>query len=594
MSYIYKYRTPISFSAIFNVFYSLLTLVSIPLIIPFFQLLFEREATQKDNESWVETYIYNFYETVIGGSGREQALLIVCVLFVVVILLRNVFRYLSLWVMAPVRNGIIADIRTQLHSKIFRLPTSYFSEERKGDLMSKSIADVQEVEWSILQVIETVFRSPILLVGALGIMIAINAKLTLMVLVLVAVTVLILGLTGKRLRAVSRKIQSSLGKLTSIIEESISGVRIIKTYNAESAHDDRFTKENNSYKKSMIKAFRLKDLSAPLSETLGMTIVGFLMYLGAKEVFEDQLSPESFFAFLFAFYQVIEPSKALSNAYFNIQKGMAAVDRIEGVLSFKEIVYDQNRLIQSWGGLQKQIKIDSLNFTYLGADVKALQNISLEINKGEKVAFVGPSGSGKSTLANIICRLYQSDQGSISIDDYPIQDIPLLQYRNHIGLVSQDPVLFNEDIRFNITLGKSGYDDKQIIEALTVANAWSFVEDLPNKISTKIGDSGMKLSGGQKQRLSIARAVLHKPDILVFDEATSALDTESEKIVQQSIDKLTKDRTSIIIAHRLSTIFNADKIVVFDKGKIVGIGDHDSLSQSNSLYKTLIKDQYIK
>ncbi len=591
VSYIYKYKTPIFFSALFNVGYSIFTLVSIPLIIPFFQLLFGKSSSITDSSSKLEVLMHNFFGGLIESEGQEGALLKVCIAFVIVIFIRNIFRYLSLYVMAPVRNGIVADLREKIHNKIFNLPISYFSEERKGDLLSKSISDVQEVEWSILNVIEAIFRSPILLIGSLGFMIYLSPWMTTMVIVLIVFTVIVLGFTGKNLRAISRNAQEGLGRLTSIIEESINGVKIIKSYNAEKEHSSRFGKENLAYKKEVIKAFRVKDLASPLSESLGMAIVGILMYFGAKEVFDSQLSPESFFAFLLAFYQAIEPAKALSNSYFNIQKGMAAVDRIQHVLDTENDIQDPASN-SNWDQFTDSIEFINVDFAYKGSESLSLDKVSFKINKGEKVAIIGPSGSGKTTIANLLCRFFNVTNGTINIDGFAIEEIPMADLRGQIGLVTQDAILFNESILFNLTLGKADITTDKVISALKSANALEFIEPLHNGINHVVGDNGIRLSGGQKQRLSIARAILHDAQILIFDEATSALDTASERIVQSAIDELTKGRTSLIIAHRLSTIINADKIILLEAGKILEIGTHNSLIKHNKLYQSLIKNQF--
>lgn len=592
MSYIYKYKTPVFLSAICNVGYSIFTLVSIPLIIPFFQLLFGRQSVISEDSSKLEIWMHQFFSGLIARDGSEGALLKVCLAFVLVILIRNIFRYLSLYVMAPVRNGIVGDLRGQLHAKIFDLPISYFSEERKGDLISKSIADVQEVEWSILNVIEAVFRSPILLIGSLSLMIYISPWMTAMVILLIIMTVMILSLTSKNLKRISHRAQSSLGKLTAILEESINGVKIIKSYNAEKNHNERFSTENESYKKSVIRAFRIKDLASPLSESLGMAIVGILMFLGAKEVFNSNMSPESFFAFLFAFYQVIEPAKALSNSYFNIQKGMAAVDRIKVVLQTDNDIFDSNSS-PNWVKFDKDITFENVSFKYPNSLDFALENVNFSILKGEKTALIGASGSGKTTIAQLLSRFYNITSGSINIDGLDIKTISLQKLRNQFGLVTQDAILFNESIRFNLTLGKDQISENLIYAALQSANAMEFIIPMDKGIDTFIGDNGIKLSGGQKQRLSIARAILHDAQILIFDEATSALDNTSERIVQQAIDELSKNRTSLIIAHRLSTIVNADKIILLEKGKVKNIGTHNQLLANDTLYQSLIQTQFV-
>ncbi len=587
--YIKKYSTPIFFSSLSNIFYAAFTLFSIPLIIPFFQLLFSTPQDTASNK--FEAFMQSNFQWLLDQYGQSKALIIVCIAFVTTIAIRNIFKYLSLYIMAPVRNGIVADLRLSIYQKIFDLPIGYFSEEKKGNLISKSVADVQEVEWSILNVIEAVFRSPILLIGALALMIFINAQLTLIVFGLVLCIILILQFSSKKLRSSSRAAQSKLGILTSMIEEAINGVRVIKSFNAEKESTKRFNTENTNYKQAITRTLRIKDISSPLSETLGMSIVGILMYLGTQHVFESKMSPESFFAFIFAFYQVIEPAKALSNSYFNIQKGMAAVDRINEILQIKIDVKDPINPLD-WDLFQKQITISNVSFKYPNSNDTVLKDLSLTINKGDKIALVGPSGSGKTSIANLLCRFYLPTTGQLLIDGINLNMISNKDLRQNIALVTQESILFNDTVQFNLTLGKSHYTNTQIEDALRIANAWDFVSTMDQGILTVIGDNGMKLSGGQKQRLSIARAILSGARILIFDEATSSLDSNSEKLVQDAIDKLSKDKTLIVIAHRLSTIVNSDKIVLINQGRVQAQGRHDQLLLQNELYQEMVKNQF--
>jgi subfamily B ATP-binding cassette protein MsbA len=591
-SYLSKYKGALIGSGLLNLGYSIFTLISIPLIIPFFQLLFENNSGITSSSSSLEIFIHRIFEALILQNGKEHALFVVCILFVLAIVVRNIFRYFSLYVMAPVRNGIVADLRVELFSKIFSLPITYFSEEKKGDLISKSIADVTEVEWSILNFIESIFRSPLLMLGALGIMIAISPIMTLVVMSLVICTILILRLVGKPIKNVSKTAQVALGNITSSIEEGITGVKVIKSYNAEASFKSSFAEKIDKFKTAMISAFRIRDLGAPISETLGMSIVGILMFIGAKQVFDNSLAPESFFAFLFAFYQVIEPAKTLSNGYFNIQKGMAAVDRINDVLNIKDDIKDHDEVLKL-SSFTNEIEFKDVSFSYANAKEVAIDHVSFTIKKGSKVALVGPSGSGKTTIINLLSRFYSPTHGSILLDNKSIDKYDLTSLRSKIGLVTQDSILFNDTVKNNLSLGKKIYTDQDIQAALSFSYASEFVDQLDNGINEMIGDNGIKLSGGQKQRLNIARAILHKPEILIFDEATSALDTNSEKMVQKSIDEVSTGKTSIVIAHRISTIMNSDLIILLDKGKVNGIGNHTKLLNENKLYQELVKNQFI-
>ena len=591
-SYVIKYKSYLIGSALLNLGYSIFTLVSIPLIIPFFQLLFDTSPNNRENNSDLESYLFDQFQDVILLYGKEGALIRVCSLFVLAILLRNLFRYFSLFVMAPVRNGIVCDLREALYSKIYRLPISYFTDEKKGDIISKSISDVTEVEWSILNFIEVIFRSPILLIGSLSIMLFISPYMTSIVFLLVVLTILVIYFLGRPMKGISKRAQAELGQITSKIEEGVNSVRIVKSYNAESEMLSSFKKNLIHFKSLMIKAFRIKDLGAPISESLGMTIVGLLMIIGASQVFDQQMSPEAFFAFIFAFYQVIEPAKALSNGYFNVKKGIGAVERINHILESPDSEVDIENAVAINEPIEG-ISFNNVSFQYSSDKDNVLENITFKVQKGQKVAIVGASGSGKTTIINLLNRFYYPDQGDISINGKNINHYTLQSIRSKIGLVTQESILFNDTVRNNLSFGKTDFSDRNIEDALRSAYAFEFVNELPNRLDEIIGDNGMKLSGGQQQRLNIARAILHNPEVLIFDEATSSLDSASEKVVQKSIDKLTKERTSIIIAHRLSTIINSDLIILLDKGKIVGQGSHNKLLNENKLYQKLVEYQFL-
>jgi ABC-type multidrug transport system fused ATPase/permease subunit len=590
LHYLRKYTRSIMLSIGSNIFLSFFTVVSIPIIIPFFQILFDRKPNLA-NASGPEKWLHGYFDQLVNTQGKEAALITVCLAIVGVFFLKNIFRYLALYFITPVRNGIVRDLRMDMFDKFLLLPISYFTEERKGDLMSRVTIDVQEVEWSILNTIEAIFKAPIILIGCLIFMITISLKLTLFVVVLLVITALIIGSIGRSLRSTSATAQTKLGELSSILEESLSGMRIIKAFNGEEKAKSKFNTESQSYYKTINAILFRRDLAAPLSEFLGIAIVAILLWYGTLLVLKNELTPETFFAFVFAFYQVIEPAKNLSQALYNIEKGRSAMERINEVLSLH--VTNHNRpdaLVKN--KLESKIEFKDVWFQYPSAQDFALKGFNLTINKGESVALVGPSGGGKSTVADLLIRFQECSKGEILMDGKNILSLDLIAYRDLFGVVTQEAILFNDSIAENITFGKPK-DITKLNEAITTAHLQSVIDDLPDNVDHFIGDRGNKLSGGQKQRLTIARAMYKNPAILILDEATSSLDSESEKIVQSSIENIMKDRTSIIIAHRLSTIINADKIVVVKDGLIHDVGSHDALMLSSPIYQNLVANQIV-
>lgn len=593
MKYLRNYQWYVALAILSNILTAIFTFLSIPLIKPFLDILFEREAVSFEPVALSFSTASDFFKyrtaLFIEQEGKEQALIWVCIAIISIFLLKNIFRYLAMFFMAPVRNGIIRDLRKQLFDKILALPLAYFSEERKGDLMSRSTSDVQEIEWSILNVLEAVFREPLIMVGALIFMFATSVSLSLFVFVLIIFTGVVIGGIGKTLRKPSGLAQSKLGELVSIIEEALSGLRIIKGFNAEAYQREKFAAENNQYRWTLTKLLWRRDLASPLSEFLGITTVAVLLWYGSKQVFSEtnSLDAGTFISFIYAFYMVIDPAKSFSKAFYNIQKGIAALTRVEAVLDAEnEIVDPLNPL--PFREFEDKIEYKAVQFAYKSSEGPVLKNIDLTIEKGKSVALVGSSGAGKSTLVDLLPRFYDVKEGQILIDGQDIRNFKLKDLRHHMGIVSQEAILFNDTIYNNIVFGLEGISPAEVENAARIANAHEFIMAAEQAYQTVIGDRGNKLSGGQRQRLTIARAILKNPPILILDEATSALDSESEKLVQEALLYLMKERTSIVIAHRLSTIQHADKIIVMKNGLIIEQGNHEQLLEQKGEYSKLV------
>ena len=594
ISQIKHYKKNFALSILCNILYSVFTIISIPLLVPFFNILFDRTNPNpvRPDDSNINSWTKYYISTFINDYGKETTLLYVCLALIVVFFFKNAFRYGALYTITPMRYGIIYDLRKRLFSKYLDLPLSFYSNERKGALLSSITVDVQEIEWSVLSVIEAIFKAPIIIIGCIVYMLYISASLTLFVFILVLFAGLIIGKTVNKLKSSSVNIQESIANLSAQVEESLGGLRIVKGFNAENYQKSKFDKENTFFRNTLINVINRRDLASPLSEFLGVSVVTVLLWYGATLVFKEKMEPDIFFAFVFAFYQVIEPAKSFSSAYFNIQKGMAALDRVDRVLNIENnIISKPDAIIKT--GFEEVIEFDNVSFSYVESISPALDNISIDIKKGEIVALVGSSGAGKSTFVDLLPRFYDVSSGSIKIDGIDIRDMNLNSLRNMFGIVSPDTILFHDTIRNNITFGEENFTDQAIIDAATIANAHDFVSVLPEGYLTSIGDRGMKLSGGQRQRLTIARAVLRNPPVLILDEATSALDSESEKLVQEALEKVMQNRTSIIVAHRLSTIQKADKIIVLENGQIVQTGTHSELLDVEGPYKRFVEIQSI-
>jgi ABC-type multidrug transport system fused ATPase/permease subunit len=573
------------------------TIISIPALIPFLRLLFGLESTDQTAPTGPLTtdnaLDYMKYQLVIWMDlyGRETVVAWMCVFLVSVFFFKNLFRYLSLVVLAPVRNGIVRDVRQALYRKILDLPVGFFSEEKKGNLISRFSADATEMEWSILNVLESIFRSPFIILGSILYMLYVSPQLTVYVVLMAVVIAFLIGTVSRTLKKNSSAAQGQLGETLSIVEESISGQKVIKAFHAESYLFGKFQHSNNTFKRMLDRILWKRDAASPMSEFFGIVALALLLWLGSREVFNSGVDPAFFLTFLFAFFNVIDPAKQLSNAVFNIKKGIAAYDRIEEILQI-DTKHQQTGTLYPAQPFEKEIHFKDVSFVYPASDRTVINNLNLTIKKGEKIAVVGPSGAGKSTLLDLLPRFYDVNSGSILIDNKDIRDLDMGYLRGLFGIVTQDPILFNDTIYNNIVFGQKNISSAQVEEAARMAYAHDFIMDAEQGYQTIIGDRGVKLSGGQKQRITIARAILKNPPVFLLDEATSSLDTASERIVQAAIDKAMENRTAIIIAHRLSTIQHADRILVMHQGNIVEQGTHQELMQSNTEYSKLVQLQH--
>jgi ABC-type multidrug transport system fused ATPase/permease subunit len=596
LSYLRKYRLNVLLSILSNVLMALFTVASIPLLIPFLEILFQDQVQPLPKPQWTwsseafQAQINYALNHAILTYGREGALLRIIGLILVVFFLKNLFTYLALFFMAPARNGIVRDIRAQLFNKVLVLPLSFFSEERKGDLLSRVTADVQEIEWSILNVLESIFREPIVITLSLVFMLYVSPTLTGAVFVLIVITALIIGGIGRTLKRSSIQVQQRLGNIVSVLEEAISGLRIIKGFNAENYQLDKFGQENNTHRRLQTRLLWRKDLASPLSEFLGIAVVSVLLWYGSKLVFSDQLKASTFFSFLYAFFNVINPAKAFTRGLYDVQKGLAAMSRVQEILD-APLQIEEKAVPKRLATFQHSIEYRDVSFRYRQDSEPVLQNLNLRIAKGRMVALVGASGSGKTTIADLLPRFYDVQAGAILMDGIDLKELKLQDLRQLLGIVSQEAILFNDTIYNNIVFGLPNVTPEQVEAAARNANAHDFIMASPDGYQTNIGDRGSKLSGGQRQRLTIARALLKNPPILILDEATSALDSESEKLVQEALAKLMQDRTSLVIAHRLSTIQHADEIIVLRQGQVAERGKHAELMERNGEYRKLVELQ---
>jgi subfamily B ATP-binding cassette protein MsbA len=594
LRFIKPYKAQASLSVLFNIMTVFFSLFSLTMIIPFLNVLFSqnRNYTLMPWSVSAKSLLNNFnyyLGNYIVEHGQLKALMLISMLVVVMFFLKNLTRYMAMYFLAPIRNGVVRDIRRDVYHKILSLPIGYFTDERKGDMMARMTSDVQEVEWGIMNSLEAAFREPLNIIVFLITMFTMSSELTTFVLVLLPIAGLIIGRIGKSLKKKSVQAQEKMGELLSNIEETLSGLRIIHAFTAEKSASKKFGGLNNQHYGLMNKIGRRRDLASPVSEFLGTVVMTVVMYFGGLLVLgsNSKLEPSEFIAFIAIFSQVITPAKSLTSAWYNIQKGLASSERIYKILDAEVLVKDPEHPAEA-KPFSDKIHFDGISFSYTKEDGKSvLKNISLEIPKGKTVALVGQSGSGKTTLADMLPRYYDVDKGKITIDGVNIKDIRITDLRSLMGIVTQESILFNDTVFNNIAFGMDNATEEEVIAAAKIANANDFITAMSDGYQTSIGDRGSKLSGGQRQRLSIARAVLKNPPILILDEATSALDTESERLVQEALINLMKQRTTLVIAHRLSTIVHADEIIVMQSGEIVERGTHQELLNKNGYYKRL-------
>lgn len=609
LNYIKPYWRHLTASVICTIFFALLNGASIYLTIPLLDTLFQQpgkeplvrqeDTVEKTTNILPETIVEiknafsTWFNSYIFSGSKTDALLRICIIILSAFLAKNIFGYLQAYYLAHVEQGLIKDMRDEAYKHLHKLPMSYFKNEKTGNLISRITNDVNVVQASVSAVFLNLIREPLTIVVFLGIAISISWKLTLFSVLVLPFSLIIIGWIGLVLRRHSALLQAKMSDITTVLHETISGVKVVKAFGMEEYENNKFMKETHSFFKLVLKIVRIRNSSSPITEFLSVVVGIFIVYYGGKLVLESgTLKPSEFLGFLFAIFQLMTPIKELSSVNNRIQESSAAADRIFEILDTKPTIFNVEKPVHI-KEFRGSINFENICFHYDDSDELVLKNINFEVNRGEIAALVGSSGSGKTTLVDLLPRFFDPTEGAILIDGINIKEISIESLRSLMGIVTQETVLFNDSIRNNIAYGLAEYSMDKIIEAAKAANAHSFIIEFPKGYDTVVGERGTKLSGGQRQRLSIARALLVNPPIMILDEATSALDSESEILVQEAIEKLMFDRTTIVIAHRLSTIRNADKIFVLDRGSIIQSGKHDELMKAESgIYRKLYELQF--
>lgn len=595
--YTFKYKGLAFLVIVSNILYVIFNLVSLALFVPFLQIIFTQpdkivtEPTQQEgfiNFFKYQSESFDYYMHTLAQSDPKNALFFACFSIGIAFFGKTLFRYAAIWFQSQLRMSVVRDVRNNIFEKAMRLPISYYTDERKGDLISRMQSDVGEIEIAVISMLEVFFREPFAIVINLAVLLYWSPSLTMFSLLLLPFVALIIVVIGKSLKRTAKQGQEQMGTLYSAMDEGLNGIRIIKAFNAAPAIIKSFRHENLKHQKLITKAFRKRDLSSPLNELLVTLVMLVIVWYGGVLVLDpttgSSLTGPQFLGFILIFSQLTRPISNTAKSIANLNKSSASQDRINEVLNTDEKIFEAKNP-KTLSGLEKSIRYENVSFSY--GDDPVLKNISFDIPAGKTIALVGESGSGKSTIADLLPRFYDIKSGEILFDDINIKDASITDLRNHIGIVSQESILFNTSVKENIAFGMPNATDAEIENAAKIANAHNFITELEEGYDTNIGERGNKLSGGQKQRISIARAILKNPTILILDEATSALDTESEKLVQEALENLMKNRTSLVIAHRLSTIKKADNIIVLSKGEIKEQGTHDELMTLKGMYHNL-------
>ncbi|MCW3094137.1 MAG: lipid export ATP-binding/permease protein MsbA [Ferruginibacter sp.] len=590
--YIHIPKDKLALYTLYTLLATFFSLLSIGMLSPFMNLIFNAGNATGTIQSNSIGQLKNYLQPIVDRD-KLAGLAIICVIIVLATLLKNLFLYLSYYISTPVRNEIVSSFRLRLYDKILKLPVSFFTTQKKGDVMSRMTSDIGEIQSSIVQTLEGFIKDPVTIIGFLAYMVYLSPKLSLFLLILLPLTALIIGRISKKLKKQSTQFSVISGENLSHVEETLGGIKVIKAFTAENRMMNKFKQTNDQLFVILNKMTKRRDLASPLTEVLGVFVLCIILYVGGTLVFSPgrDLASGDLMPFIISFAMMINPAKNFSTTMSNIQRGLGAIERLEEVLNAPVLVEEKPDAVV-FNGFHKNVEFRNVCFRY--HDKEILKNINLTIQKGKMVALVGSSGAGKSTLADLIPRFHDVSSGGIFIDGVNIKDYTIESLRKQMSIVTQEPILFNESIANNIALGNIKASIEEVTSAAKIANAHNFIVNKDEGYNTNIGDRGMKLSGGERQRVTIARAVLQNPPILILDEATSSLDTESERLVQDAIVNLMLDRTSLVIAHRLSTIRNADEIIVLQKGEIIERGTHEALIEQNGFYRKLVEMQEIK